>query len=587
MNRQKSKSTFSATLLALIMGVSVFMAGQVWAAKMVKDPSTGKMVSKPVYGGTLTTMLASDIAYWDTYQGAQAAWINSYVYEKLAYGDWAADRSVYPFTTEYVPFDAYRGHLIESWEETSPTSFTVKLRQGVHWQNKAPMNGRELVAKDVEFSYHRMTGLGSGFTKPGACPSFTGIPWKSITATDKYTVKVELKEPNLSALPVFITESYDCSWVHPPEVIKKHGDLSDWKTWVGSGPWMIEEHVRDSHVTLNKNPDYWAHDEKYPENKLPYADSVVIRIIPDPATQIAALRTGKVDHHWTGMSLSQAQDLKKTNPEIIVQALPGWAESAGLRLDFEPFKDIRVRKAMQMAIDLKAINDNLYGGLGDPTPAGQLGKAVVGYRYPYEEWPQWLRDEYAYNPKKAKQLLVEAGYPDGFEVTYDFTSVHNPYTGNPELAQVLAAYWSQIGVKTKLNPLDHATYQANVNSKSFSPITHFSETWNYDPVATVNIIHSEKSQWTASMAGKGSRDLYPEHHLLAEMAQAAKTHEEQKFIVKAADKYSIEQHWMVFPGVFPNFVAYQPWIKGYNGERQLGGGSFFGIISARVWIDKN
>ena len=153
--------------------------------------------------------------------------------------------------------------------------------------------------------------------------------------------------------------------------------------------------------------------------------------------------------------------------------------------------------------------------------------------------------------------------------------------------QVLAAYWSQIGVKTKLNPLDHATYQANVNSKSFSPITHFSETWNYDPVATVNIIHSEKSQWTASMAGKGSRDLYPEHHLLAEMAQAAKTHEEQKFIVKAADKYSIEQHWMVFPGVFPNFVAYQPWIKGYNGERQLGGGSFFGIISARVWIDKN
>ena len=562
------------------------------AQEMVKDPSTGKMVIVKQAGlwGNPHHNVGLDCGHCvlgHPCQGPAATWINSYVYEKLAYGDWAADRSVYPFTTEYVPFDAYRGHLAESWEETSPTSFTVKLRQGVHWQNKAPMNGRELVAQDVEFSYHRFAGLGSGFTKPGACVSFIGIPWKSITATDKYTVKVELKEPNLSALPVFLTESYDCSWVHPPEVTKKHGDLNDWKTWVGSGPWMIEEHVKASHLTLNKNPDYWAHDEKYPENKLPYADSVVIRIIPDPATQVSALRTGKIDHHWVGMSVSQVEDLKKTNPEIIAQPLPGWAESAGLRLDFEPFKDIRVRKAMQMAIDLKAINDNLYGGLGDPTPAGQLGKAVTGYRYPYEEWPQWLRDEYAYNPKKAKQLLVEAGYPDGFEVTYDFTSEPNPYHGNPELAQVLAAYWSQIGVKTKLNPLDYATYMANVNSKSFSPIAHFSETWNYDPVATVNIIHSEKSQWTASMAGKGSRDLYPEHHLLAEMAQAAKTHEEQKFIVKAADKYSIEQHWMVFPGVFPNFVAYQPWIKGYNGERQLGGGSFFGIISARVWIDKN
>ena len=242
---------------------------------------------------------------------------------------------------------------------------------------------------------------------------------------------------------------------------------------------------------------------------------------------------------------------------------------------------------MQMAIDLKAINDNLYGGLGDPKPQGSIDEVVTGYYYPYEEWPQWLRDEYTYNPEKAKQLMVEAGYPDGFEVTFDFTSEKNPYFGNSELSQILAAYWSQIGIKTKLNPVDTAAFMAAVNSKSFSPIRHQGYTFLYQPVGILNIHHVEVSQWTVSMAGKGSRDLYPEHHLLAEMAQAAKTHEEQKFIVKAADKYSIEQHWMVFPGVFPNFVAYQPWIKGYNGERQLGGGSFFGIISARVWIDKN
>ncbi len=571
-----------------VLGAIVLAMGPLASAQeMVEDPATGKMVSKPVYGGTITTMLSADIPYWDTYQGSLATLITSYVYEKLAYGDWAADRSVFPFTSDYIPFDSYRGHLAESWEETSPTTFTVKMRQGVHWQNKAPMNGRELVAQDVEFSYHRMTGLGSGFTEAsGTAPTFTGIPWKSITATDKYTLEVELEEINLAALGVFLTESYEASWVHPPEVIKEHGDLSDWKNWVGTGPWMIEEHVKDSHITLNKNPDYWAHDEKYPEHKLPYADSVVIRFIPDPATQISALRTGKVDHHWLGLSSTQVDDLKETNPEIIVQTVVAFSEAAGLRLDFEPFKDIRVRKAMQLAIDLEAINDNLYGGLGDPKPQGSVDEVVTGYYYPYEEWPQWLRDEYTYNPEKARQLMEEAGYSDGFEVTYDFTSEKNPFFGNSELSQILAAYWSQIGIKTKLNPVDTAAFMAAVNSKSFSPIRHQGYTFLYQPVGILNIHHVEISQWTVSMAGKGSRDLYPEYHLLVEMAGAAKTIEEQKFIVRAADKYSVEQHWMVWVPQFPDFVAYQPWLKGFNGERQLGGGSF-GAFSSRVWVDKN
>ncbi len=139
-------------LVALSGAIALGMGLIALAQEMLKDPATGKMVSEPVYGGSFTTMLSADIPYWDTYQGSLATVITSYVYEKLAYGDWAADRMVFPFTSDYIPFDSYRGHLAESWEQTSPTTFTVKLRQGVHWQNKAPMNGREMVAQDVEFS---------------------------------------------------------------------------------------------------------------------------------------------------------------------------------------------------------------------------------------------------------------------------------------------------------------------------------------------------------------------------------------------------------------------------------------------------
>ena len=190
----KGSSKLSATLLALILGASVFMAGQVWAAKYVTDPTTGKVVSAPEYGGTMTFAVQREPPTTDPLFGGGASRGVDGVAEKLGMVDWGIDRDVYDLTGAfaYFPSSALTGRLAERWFTPDPTTIIVHIRKGVHWHKKAPMNGRELTAQDIEYNFHRVWGLGSGFTAPHEIytGALTRIPVESVTATDKYTVVI-------------------------------------------------------------------------------------------------------------------------------------------------------------------------------------------------------------------------------------------------------------------------------------------------------------------------------------------------------------------------------------------------------------
>ena len=142
------------------------------------------------------------------------------------------------------------------------------IRQGVHWHDKAPMNGRELTAKDVEYNWQRLLGLGK-FSEAGASLMAGGFPpedFESVTATDDWTVVFKLNKPNFHALKNLLGQ-----WIaviYPPEVIEEHGDYKDWRNTVGTGPYALTEVVEDSSRTWTKNPDYWGYDPKYPEKPL-------------------------------------------------------------------------------------------------------------------------------------------------------------------------------------------------------------------------------------------------------------------------------------------------------------------------------
>ena len=204
----------------------------------------------------------------------------------------------------------------ESREYTGSDTYVAHLRRGIHWQDIPPANGREFTAEDVVFHYQRMLGLGGGFTKPGPIADAAFKDLVSVTASDRYTVVFKFKTPN----PEFIVETLHT--VNPtmclenPDAVKQWGNLDDWHHAVGTGPFMLKEFVKGNYAGLIKNPRYWGHDERYPENKLPYFDSVKYLIIPDDAAAVAAMRAGKMDiiDHISPM---QAQSMRKTNPEIL------------------------------------------------------------------------------------------------------------------------------------------------------------------------------------------------------------------------------------------------------------------------------
>ena len=270
--------------------------------EMVLDPTTGKMVTAPEYGGTLTQAAGRDQKVFDTYLAWSPFQVSSAVVEKLGIVDWGLSRDEFHFRGGYpAPLFALKGALAESWDMSPDRlTYTFNIRQGVHWHDKPPVNGRELTAKDVEHSFHRFLGnrlTGTEFSE--AEPAVTAgelgtVPFESITATDEYTVVFTLKEPYLRT-PNMILDWHTIV-IYPPEVIKEDGDASDWRNLVGTGPFELTDYVESVSITYTKNPDYWGYDEKFPDNRLPYVDEFRVLFMAEEATRLAALRSRKIDY---------------------------------------------------------------------------------------------------------------------------------------------------------------------------------------------------------------------------------------------------------------------------------------------------
>ena len=587
MDTQKGSSKLSATLLALILGASVFMAGQVWAAKYVTDPSTGKVVSAPEYGGILTYSQPYNPPSFDVYIHYDAMEVVGVVVERLTIADWALDRDLFNYRTSYMPDFVWRGHLAESWETPDPLTIIFKIRKGVKWHDKAPMNGRELTAKDIEYNWHRYLGLGSGYTEPNpkyGSRTFGQLPWESITATDRYTFVIKLTKADPDALRLIL--SYPLSSIYPPEVIKEHGDLSDWRNLVGTGPFELTDWVEGSALILKKNPDYWGYDEKYPENRLPYVDGLEMLVMPELATRMAALRSGKIDGlaaflGWSQIkSMDQVDSLKKTNPELVIEPFSFRSMSSfAPNSSRPPFDDVRVRHALQMALDLDTINAAYWRGYADTTPQGKIGANVVGYFTPFADWPKELKGYYTYDPEGAEALLDAAGYPRGadgirFKTVLEVSlPIFAPYVQHSELA---ASYWAEIGVDVEVRETETSVLWARVKEGDFDMITTSSGT-DSQPLTTIMAHTSDSLQNPPNVQD-------PVYDAMVADAQAATTTEERKRLIKRIDMYMTEKHWYIWGSRVPTMNVLQPWVIGYNGEYELATVDRQ-IIAARLWID--
>ena len=551
--------------------------------EMVLDPSTGKMVTAPEYGGTLTFGTAWEPPNSDPWQGApgEVAWM--FTNEKLATGDWAMDRQRFNFPIRLMPDFAIRGQLAESWEQTDPVTLTVRIRSGVHWHDKAPMNGRELTAKDVEYNWHRYLGLGSGYTEVSPFVAqwshLDDVSIESVTATDDHTVVFRLKEPNLGAKRTILY--HYTSNIMPPEVIEEHGDLLDWRNLVGTGPYELVDWVEGSSLTFTKNPNYWAFDEKYPDNRLPYIDEIAYLIMPEESTRVAALRSGQIDYLGTFTSsninsLDVVADLRRTNPDIEVWPFYGSGIGLAMNLAVEPTNDIRVRHAIQMALDVEAINDGYWQGTGRTTPEAYTAIDIVGYSPPFAEWPEEIKKFYRHNPAEAEKLLDEAGYPRGAGGIRLKTNIEVRDIYDVNVFEILAEQLLEVGIDVDLQVMPSADWVHGIQNHDYESMTAAPQgnSWGImTPLA-----HSvSTSGWNP--AGVSN----PEYDALVEAALNASTVEEQQLASQRALLLMLRNHYYVWAGKGAMFIVNQPWLKGYNGEVVLG--EAYGPVVARLWLD--
>ena len=576
------------TCLAVLFGLALTATG-LWAAaaeeepaaamekEMVLDPTTGKMVSAPEYGGTLTWGDAAGAPHCDPHIHGWGPRAVDGVAEKLGLGNWSADRAEIGFGDPYIPLRFMTGALAESWEMADPLTYVFHLREGVRWHEKAPMNGREFTAQDVVYNFHRYTGSGSGFTEPGAAGRLA--PLESITASDDSTVVVMLTQPMADLPEVLLVNWF--SFMLPPEVIEQHGDLTDCDNMVGTGPYMLTEWVENSSMTYSKNPDYWDYDEKYPDNRLPYIDQINRLIMPEKETQLAALRSGRLDYIGQSgggqLQAAQVESLQRTNPDIVVYP---WAFRSETSVAFNvrhpsPFQDIRVRKAMQMAIDLETINNTYFGGFGMTTPQGIIGDGLQGYFVPFEEWPEATRNVFTYDPEGAEALLDEAGYPRGADGVR-FKAVHNPLTAwDMGYQEIAVEYWDAIGIDVEIRTHEGTQLTGLITDGTYEGMT-FMDLGNDTAPNTL------LDRLTIGMVWGRTGHEDPVMDAKAKAAMAAPTFEEQQRLTAEADMYMIEQHWYIWGPKVPQFEAVQPWVIGFNGE------IFFGNTHApfeRLWID--
>ena len=357
------------------------------------------------------------------------------------------------------------GDLAESWQQTSDTTYVFKLRRGVKWHPKPPVNGRELVADDVVYSVNRF------LTTKGNANAFMLGSLDKVEALDKYTVKFTLKEPfawflDTLANPMAVA-------IVAKECVDKFGDLKKWEAVVGTGPWMLDSYRPNQGMTLVRNPAYFIPG-------LPYIDRIEVAVDEDNASRISSFLSGKYDLGWENPGTINRTDWvqikdKVKRPVRTAEFPSNVMSHISMRTDQKPFSDVRVRQAMSLAIDRKGIIDAVAEGVGATNPA--VPAALKEWSIPLDqlgEGAKWFR----YDPAEAKKLLAAAGYPNGFPATICFTTYGS--TVLIDSMQIVQKNLKDVGIDGKIDQKEYGAYistcfYGNFPSLTYGPQTPFLE----------------------------------------------------------------------------------------------------------------
>ena len=364
--------------------------------------------------------------------------------------------------------------LAESWQ-ISPDglTWTFKLRQGVKFHD-----GQEFTSADVKFTFDRL------LEKSAAGKSdFNAVD--KIEPAGKHAVKFVTKEP-FAALVAALGGFW--GFIVSEAGVKKYGDLN--KAALGTGPFILDDWKVEQQMVFKKNPNYW-------KKGLPYVDEVVVRTIPDEANIVAALRAGQIHHAFI-------EDNKNWNLLKDEKALTGYRSS---RLGYDylnisanrvnhppdkpwPLKDVRVRQAISWAVDRTAILKVAAAGFGRLTAPATA--PMKQWQIPEEQWMRYYKPDV----DKAKKLLADAGYPNGFSaklcVIPTFPTMVNG-------APVVAANLKRIGVNVEIDNVEYAVWIKRWLAHDFDMTMNTTPGYGDPDTAFFRALHATKGQnWNSS-----------------------------------------------------------------------------------------
>ena len=352
----------------------------------------------------------------------------------------AAPPQITPFGMLYAIHDAlvrpYPGQkmgpsLAESWEESEDgLTYTFKLRPGLKFHDGDPVT-----TEDVKFSFERYQGAGAQALKDHV---------SEIEIVDPLVVRFRLKEPWPDFMTFYGTTATAAGIVVPKKYLMQVGDDGFKQHPVGAGPYKFVSSKPGVEVVLEADPGYWRH--------VPHVKTLVMRSIPDATTRALTLKTGEADIAYAldGLAAEGIKDDPSLKIVPTKHASINWIEFSEQWDPKSPWHDKRLRLAVNYALDRQAISD--AGCLGFCPPAGVIVPRVMEFALQAEPMP--------YDPAKAKQLLAEAGYPNGIDGG-EFAAI----PGFPTIAESIMNYLNAAGIRVRLKQMERAAFYADWQAK--------------------------------------------------------------------------------------------------------------------------
>jgi peptide/nickel transport system substrate-binding protein/oligopeptide transport system substrate-binding protein len=456
---------------------------------------------------------------------------------------------VFDGLTRFTPDARLEPALAERWD-VSPDGkvYTFHLRRGVRFHDGTPF-----VARHVVRSFHRVLDPTTKSTGPWVLYPVAGArdfadrkvqSIRGIEAPDDSTVRITLDQPlaiflKLLAMPVasIIPDSVGPDFREHP---------------VGTGPWKFVEWRHDDYLLFARNPDYF--------DGAPKMDSLRARIIREPSTAVAEFEVGNVDLLYVPEAETRRwEETDERNATLAAApALRLWY--VGINTTRGPLREVRVRQAINHAIDVGIILDRLVGG---------RGRRAAGVIPPILDGADTTRAPYAYNADRARQLLTQAGFPNGIDIDL----WHSDNESFSRVAQSIQSYLGEAGIRARLVQREAAAMRAAARNGETDMVL---KDWYADYPDAENFLYPLLHTTNRGVGGNVSFYSNPEFDRLVDQSRVELDSARRAELYRRADSIAFADAPMAFLFFYNELYAVQPWVRGFqvpvifNGQRWVG-----------------